>query len=549
MTTDRKQARRISPRDTDDKRPVPLGKMHNRFFNRSIIPQDSERSLTPVDEDTSTHSSRTQARDTLPPTIIFYIDPDDIDEVVLVAKDTASKTEIPAAKKSESYKLSSVTIEADCTEHEFSRKMSMISTPEKAAALEKRMDQFFLNREAKSIEPASKLSDFLENNFIVGEVHSHISAKKFLIQNMTLLKLVGFTTLFMEHLYYDEQRELESFDPNSESGSIIHERLDKLDHGYLERDPAYAAAWKQNNFSALVKAAKRVGIRIVAIDTSYTYQAQYLHKDPHTGESWDNYRIRSMNYTAANIMTLELAKTPGKWCALMGSAHIKKYQTILGVGELMGARTIFFNDDKRSSIDFDVKVVPELERVEMYVTSRPDESALSLIGTIPPHFERKAILPGSDEKKVITITADNFVANFESDDAPAGAIMPSVVPVDSVAMTMHHAAEATEKNYSLIPLDVVFLSDLSSKSEGVENDNSDFIPLPDPDRVVVATPTREPAAAAPPVGATLSSVASSSVATTMYSKTKGECAVALSAARSAPPATIEVPRSSKCVLL
>src|SRR5258708_599155 len=65
------------------------------------------------------------------------------------------------------------------------------------------IERFFKNPDLKNTsppKPITQISDLLNSNFIVGEAHSHVSPKKFLIENMKNLKKSGFKTLFMEHL-------------------------------------------------------------------------------------------------------------------------------------------------------------------------------------------------------------------------------------------------------------------------------------------------------------------------------------------------------------
>jgi len=225
----------------------------------------------------------------------------------------------------------------------------------------------FFYQQAKEVKsrPLQHFDDLLQDNFIVGEVHSSISSKKFLITNMKRLKDEGFTTLFMEHLLYDvHQKQLNDyFLSDAKDGKLEEQLLCYLQ----EQDSAFGTLnscgpryeetryqWDNNNFTMLVKAAKEAGIRVVALDCKYEYNEQKKHQD-YYGDMTDNYRPESMNFTAFQIITKEMENKNEKWFALMGNAHAKMYNNVIGVAELTGARSVYVSDnreDKKTTIDY-----------------------------------------------------------------------------------------------------------------------------------------------------------------------------------------------------
>lgn len=229
----------------------------------------------------------------------------------------------------------------------------------------------------------SSLTDLLQSNFIVGEAHGNRSPKNFLITNMAKLKEAGFTTLFLEHLYYDDQQEMDDYLSKTDAvvpdDGLVLNHLGELDNGFRiaasknlrHANPCDCQECRYlaegNNFTALVNAAKQCGIRVVGLDTEYTYSEQlsdshmdYMYGVP-TGETIDNYRIKSMNYTAYKIIEREMKGREGKWVSLMGNRHTKCDESVPGVAEMTGAKTVLVNEEKdRSEIDIQFNQICEI---------------------------------------------------------------------------------------------------------------------------------------------------------------------------------------------
>ncbi|ARB91420.1 membrane-targeted effector domain-containing toxin [Legionella longbeachae] len=233
-------------------------------------------------------------------------------------------------------------------------------------SLEEKLRAFYLNCKPINHATVNTLSDLLKTNFVVGEFHEDRAPKNFLIQNMKRLKEAGYTTMFLEHLYYDDQQEMDEYDPNvaTASNQKIETCLETLDRGFLISPEQIVNHDKHcecqecnyragNNFLELVKAAKLYGIRIVGIDTEYTYSEQY-EKDHMiyayglvTGITRDSFRIQSMNYTATKIIEKEMNEHPGKWFALMGCFHCYSSKEFLGVPDLTGANTVLVKTEEK----------------------------------------------------------------------------------------------------------------------------------------------------------------------------------------------------------
>ncbi|KTD54534.1 hypothetical protein Lsai_3356 [Legionella sainthelensi] len=241
-----------------------------------------------------------------------------------------------------------------------------ISPNKTRTSLEEKLRAFYLSCKPINHAAVNTLADLLKTNFIVGEFHEDRAPKNFLIQHMKRLKEAGYTTMFLEHLYYDDQQEMDEYDPNvaTASNQKIETCLETLDRGFLISPEQILTHDKHckcqqcnyrsgNNFLELVKAAKQYGIRVVGIDTEYTYSEQY-EKDHMiyayglvTGITKDSFRIQSMNYTATKIIEKEMKEHHGKWFALMGCFHCYSSNDFLGVPELTGANTVLVKTEEK----------------------------------------------------------------------------------------------------------------------------------------------------------------------------------------------------------
>jgi len=203
----------------------------------------------------------------------------------------------------------------------------------------------------QKISPVKCLEDLLKTNFIVGEFHYAVSPKNFLIRNMSLLKKSGFKTLFIEGLYYEHQKALDDFILNpsiNQMDGALSQHLEALDSANFPCYERYDLTdrWKDNNYSALIKAAKRVGIRIVGIDTSITLQL--AHKEMRSNpDGWMHNRLKYMNFIASQIIS-EVTKhyfSEEKWCLLTGVLHAKTFdKKIFGLSHILDAPCVFVEE-------------------------------------------------------------------------------------------------------------------------------------------------------------------------------------------------------------
>ncbi|HAT8180065.1 TPA: hypothetical protein JA361_11510 [Legionella pneumophila] len=196
-----------------------------------------------------------------------------------------------------------------------------------------------------------RTQDLFEESFIIGESHSHISPKRFLIENMKKMKECGYEILFIEHLFYDtDQKDLDKFFETGEISTNLMYRLKEMNrsgmgHSFGPASGVTSPLWKEHDYIAVLRAAREAGIRVVGIDISTVYNRQKIGIDD---QQLDDTRVRYMNYTAAQIIEREINFLPKgkKWCGLMGNTHVKSFENTLGVAELFGARSVYIFDNQ-----------------------------------------------------------------------------------------------------------------------------------------------------------------------------------------------------------
>jgi hypothetical protein len=189
-----------------------------------------------------------------------------------------------------------------------------------------------------------KMDDLLKESLWAGEDHEDSAAKKFLVDNMLILKEAGYTTLFMEHLFYEDQGELDKYfaTPHALIPPRTKASLEDQDQR-IRRDGISKERLQKYCFTGVLAAAKAAGIRVVGIDERFEYRPSCQGTRE---EGVMRSRQESMNFLAHQIITREisLGRTT-KWIGFVGETHLKQILPgVLGVGELLGARVVHLRD-------------------------------------------------------------------------------------------------------------------------------------------------------------------------------------------------------------
>ena len=166
----------------------------------------------------------------------------------------------------------------------------------------------------------------LVSGLVVGESHSSVASKQFLIENMEVLSKQKIKTLYMEHLLTDfHQADLDVFNRTGTMSENLENYLKVLDQGH-STDPS-----GQFTFLEVVKAARRNHIRVQAIDCMASYRSTGM-----TGVEPD-FRQRMMNFFAHQVISADqAARGAHRWVALMGDSHASTWGGVPGVSELEG---------------------------------------------------------------------------------------------------------------------------------------------------------------------------------------------------------------------
>ncbi len=177
-----------------------------------------------------------------------------------------------------------------------------------------------------------------ELGLFFNEIHHHNFPKIFLTANFNYFKKLGFKTLFFEFLLYERHQTLldEYFNSDNEE---------------LPIELAYYLKYQENNarchplgYTNIVKAAKKAGIRIVALDSyaSLLSCGVIESKIPHA-------RIKSFNFYASEIIKKENKENP--YLVFLGLHHgyIKGYHDIKSVAGLASSSCSIFLKDLSGS--------------------------------------------------------------------------------------------------------------------------------------------------------------------------------------------------------
>jgi len=176
---------------------------------------------------------------------------------------------------------------------------------------------------------------------VIGEAHSCVASKKFLIDNMELLASQDVRTLYMEHLFTDfHQADLEALARTGEMPENLSKYLKELDIGQgTDRARRYT-------FMAVVQSAAKHHIRIQAIDCLPSYYMDGLQL-----KDIANPRVKMMNFYANKVIRAEQGiRNGGNWVALMGSAHANTFEGVAGVAELEGAIGLRIQDPEAGGV-------------------------------------------------------------------------------------------------------------------------------------------------------------------------------------------------------
>ncbi|WP_415842603.1 dermonecrotic toxin domain-containing protein [Pseudomonas reidholzensis] len=182
---------------------------------------------------------------------------------------------------------------------------------------------------ASQASPKQIIRGIYENTdgLVIGESHSALGSKRFLIDNMAELKKQQVKVLYMEHYTTDfQQVELDQFNRTGQLPDKIQRYIKAQDFGHItDRSGHYT-------FENVMLKAQQHGIRIQAIDCMASY-AQAWAKTPSPLA-----RQQMMNYFAHLIIDADqLIRGKSRWVALVGNTHANSYEGVPGLSEMQKA--------------------------------------------------------------------------------------------------------------------------------------------------------------------------------------------------------------------
>ncbi|TDV51383.1 multifunctional autoprocessing RTX toxin-like protein [Pseudomonas graminis] len=182
--------------------------------------------------------------------------------------------------------------------------------------------------EVKADTPLSMFIEELYENtsgVVIGESHSALASKRFILDNMEHLARQNVKTLYMEHLLTDlHQADLDRFaETGLMSKRLLHDlkRMDKT----FRTDPTGAYS-----FERLVVQARRHGIEVRAVDCAASYFIRHLP----THSSTTRQQVFSY-FASRTIRKHQEVMGAHKWMALAGETHANTFKnSVPGIAEL-----------------------------------------------------------------------------------------------------------------------------------------------------------------------------------------------------------------------
>ncbi len=191
-------------------------------------------------------------------------------------------------------------------------------SPQAEILVKQALDYFSTNKfERKTsraaLDERSFLSRALDGHGVaIGELHNEEAARQYLIEHMKeIASKKG--VLCLEHLLYSRHQKLLDQYLKSKAKAPMPKRL----QNYLDELDASFHATRTWGYKSLVNAAKKAGVRIIAMDTMASYVAGFSPRLGSTGSE----RIVAGNYVFDRILTQEL-KDGEKPVILTGLDHL-----------------------------------------------------------------------------------------------------------------------------------------------------------------------------------------------------------------------------------
>lgn len=180
---------------------------------------------------------------------------------------------------------------------------------------------------AREATPKQIIRGVFENSqgMVIGEAHSQVGSKKFLIDNMALLKREKVKVLYLEHFMTDfQQTDLDLFNRSGEMPATLKTYVRSLDLGFRLH------GFERYTFENLLLEAQRNGIRLQSIDCMASYRQAWAQAPSPV------IRQQMMNFYAHEVIAADKGRAASKWVALVGNSHANTFEQVPGMSELEG---------------------------------------------------------------------------------------------------------------------------------------------------------------------------------------------------------------------
>ena len=195
--------------------------------------------------------------------------------------------------------------------------------------------------------PADVLRRLLTTSpgLIVAEANAGRASKQLLIQNMAVLRSLGVDTLYLDQLQFDlHQKHLDTLHRTGHPPEPLQQFMHQIDSGHM------TDANGGSTYAAVLDAANRAGLRVVALDqmTSYHLKGAADELDsPH--ESAADLRVRVISHVAAQRIIhdqrqREHLQGVRRWVALLSNGYAGSTNGIAGVGPRLGIPALRVED-------------------------------------------------------------------------------------------------------------------------------------------------------------------------------------------------------------
>ncbi len=184
------------------------------------------------------------------------------------------------------------------------------------------------------------------DGLVIGESHSQLGSKCFLIDNMAQLSKARVKVLYLEHFMTEfNQADLDVFNRSGQMPANLRTYVKAQDFGHATDTAG------RYTFEKVLTSAQKHGIRLQAIDCLASYRQAWSDLPP------SHARQKMMNYFAHLIIEADQSnRGPARWVALVGNTHSNTFEGVTGISELQGAIGLRIEDipaDQVGGIDTD----------------------------------------------------------------------------------------------------------------------------------------------------------------------------------------------------